>query len=49
MLKSISPLFLAAMALASFSWSQSVTPKSGSGLKTNLDLPFDAAGEESQR
>ena len=49
MLKSILPFFLAVTALASFSWSQSVTPKSSSGLKTNLDLPFDAGGEDSQQ
>ena len=49
MLKSILPFFLAVTALASFSWSQSVTPKSRSGLKTNLDLPFDAGGEDSRQ
>ncbi len=49
MLKTILPLFLAVTVLASFSWSQSVTPKSRSGLKTNLDLPFDAGGEDSRQ
>ena len=42
-----SPL-LAEPVLASFSWSQSVTPKKGSGQKMNLDLPFDAEGADSQ-
>ena len=43
----ISPL-LAVLVLASFAWSQSVTPKKGSGQKTNLDLPFDAEGAENE-
>ena len=43
----ISPL-LAVLVLASFAWSQSVTPKKGSGQKTNLDLPFDAEGADSE-
>ena len=41
----ISPL-LAVLVLASFAWSQSVTPKKGSGQKVNLDLPFDAEGAD---
>ena len=49
MLKSILALFLAMLLLASFAWSQSVTPKKGSGHKTNLDLPFDAVGADSEK
>ena len=40
--------FLAMLLLASFAWSQSVTPRKSSGSKENLDLPFDARGEDSE-
>ena len=48
-MKSIFPLFLAVLLLASFARPQSVTPKKGSGHKTNLDLPFDAVGEDGEK
>ena len=49
MLKSILALFLAMSLLASCAWSQSVTPMKGAGHKTNLELPFDAVGADSEK